>query len=91
MSHEMKGAVAVHICAPNDVNGNPQRCFAVLQGEDVLAVIDEGYEGEGALRGLRASLRASHYIPVSPHRVNVSVTEYKRWLTIGETRGSVVE
>lgn len=84
MSDEKIGAVAVHICAPNDVNGNPQRLYAVLQGEDVLNVVEEGYEGEACLRTLRARLESTHYVTVAPHRINVDVAEYRRWLGIGD-------
>jgi hypothetical protein len=39
-------ATIFHYCANNDVNGNPQRLYALIDdNEDILAVWDEGYLG----------------------------------------------
>jgi hypothetical protein len=71
--------IAVHICAPNDVNGNPQRCFAVLdEHSEIAAVVDEGYEGEAALRSL------GYEVELCQHRIEVSEAEYMRWLRISD-------
>lgn len=75
--------IAIHICAPNDENGNPQRCYAVVSTRPesngtVLAVVDEGYEGEHALQQA-----GWERCGVAHERINVSVEEYRRWLTLG--------
>lgn len=72
--------LAIHICAPNDANGNPQRLFAVLSGDEVIDVVDEGYLGEQALR------EAGHTCLVVNTRINVSAGEYRRWLELLEDR-----
>lgn len=74
---------AIHVCAPNDVNGNPQRCYVVVAGEEIVAVVDEGYEGEAALR----EMREADHVAVMPHRINVEPAEYERWIAIGEELG----
>ena len=53
----------------NDNNGNPRRCSLIVEDCEILAVKDHGYEG----------------VPVKEWGVpaltlNVSVTEYKRWI-----------
>ena len=42
----------LHACAPNDVNGNPQRLYLLTdeQGQ-ILASWDEGYHGHHAVPG----------------------------------------
>lgn len=43
--------IFLHLDAGHDVNGNPRRLYVVLdQQANVVEVIDEGYEGRGALR-----------------------------------------
>lgn len=43
--------IAVHLAAPNDANGNSRRVYVVFDDEaDVIAVVDEGYRGTGALK-----------------------------------------
>lgn len=43
----------LHICAENDVNGNPQRLYALMDGDSgkILASWDEGYRGHHAVPG----------------------------------------
>lgn len=64
--------------APNDVNGNPRRCWAILDrsgdGWAVADVIDEGYAG------LPAQLRDLPELPP----VNVAASEYRRWLGLAQ-------
>lgn len=83
--------IALHLCAKNDVNGNPRRCFVVLDARGrTVETIDEGYAGEGALysrwpmfnwHSLRRHLGVSPDLMqagwvVYPHRVDVTATEY---------------
>jgi hypothetical protein len=39
-----------HVCAPNDRNGNPRRCYLVRHMPTgwILAAYDEGYDGYSA-------------------------------------------
>ena len=63
------------LAAPNDTNGNPRRCY-VLFNENGIAVNawDEGYSGCAAL---------PEHLQKTPRPViQVSATEYKRWLAI---------
>lgn len=83
---EDAAAVSVlHVCAPNSPSGNPRRCYAVLCRSRVLAVVDEGYEGTGALR----TAGWAHAVPNIVGDVDVSVREYKRWLTRGNADRAV--
>jgi hypothetical protein len=75
----------LHICAPNSPSGNPRRCYAVLQRSRVLAVIDEGYEGTGALRRAGWGDAVGNIVG----DVDVKVNEYKRWLTRGNADRAV--
>lgn len=74
--------IALHLCAPNDANGNPQRCFAILNSEGgIFRVLDEGYAGEALLDGIRGNFQ----LFTAAHRINVSADEYKRWLSLDPT------
>lgn len=74
----------LHVCAPNDVNGNPRRCYVVTSHEHgFVETIDEGYEGEAALYSRYPWFhhRAAERLGLKPayaHRVDVSASEYKR-------------
>ena len=63
------------LAAPNDTNGNPRRCFVLFNENGVgVEAWDEGYSGCDALpKHLQKTPR-----PV----IQVSATEYKRWLNI---------
>ena len=64
-----------HYCAPNDVNGNPQRAFVLINPEgEQVAAWDEGYLGDHAVPGIwrRAAYAAD--------RINVSARDYRRLL-----------
>lgn len=71
--------VATHCKAPNDVNGNPRRLFMVSEvmenGSDLVAVLDEGYNGNDAFR---------KYYPeaVMLTSIEISAKEYKRLLKL---------
>lgn len=61
----------LHLCAPNDRNGNPRRAFVVLFDDGVHAYFDEGYAGAAAL--------PADYRPCVSWTVNVSAGELRRW------------
>lgn len=65
----------IHYCATNDYNGNPRRCYVLVNNHgETCAVWDEGYSGHHAVH---PSFRdAAH----NAERVKCSVREYKRLL-----------
>jgi hypothetical protein len=64
-----------HLCAKNDVNGNPQRLYALIDPEgEMLAVWDEGYYGSDAVPGI---WRKDAYFA---EREEISVNKYKKLL-----------
>jgi 3-dehydroquinate dehydratase len=77
---------ALHLCADNDVNGNPRRVFVVMNHEGrFVEAIDEGYEGDGALYKrwpwFHSSVALRHDIkPAYTQRLDVEVSEYRRQL-----------
>ena len=68
----------IHICAPNDTNGNPRRCYAVYRHDGtLLAVVDEGY------RGWTEALKPwPGFIELC--RINVKAGEYRDWIATGK-------
>jgi len=76
-----KPCFVMHICAPNDRNGNPRRCFAVfvhserIGGPRLVEVSDEGYDGHRAISEDYRTWALVHSM-----RVNVTAKEYKSWL-----------
>lgn len=81
----------LHVCANNDVNGNPRRCFVIFdQMGRHVETLDEGYYGEGQLQarypwtswhalsryGFPEPARYTTY----PTRVDSTPSEYKRML-----------
>jgi hypothetical protein len=77
----------LHLCADNDRNGNPRRCFAVLEAGTGRHVetIDEDYIGESALYGrypwFHSSVALRHeLVPAYAVRVDVAPAEYRRWM-----------
>jgi hypothetical protein len=68
-------ATIFHYCASNDVNGNPQRLYALIDdNEDILAVWDESYMGHDAVPGI---FRDAAYDSI---RKDISVRKYKKML-----------
>ena len=64
-----------HFCASNDLNGNPQRCFVLVDEDgEAMAAWDEGYMGSDAVPGI---WRREAY---SAARSPITVREYKRLL-----------
>jgi len=71
------GDIVLHLCAENDVNGNPRRCYVVI-GPDgaVVAVHDEGHIGHHAWR-------IEHPTAVEGPEINITPGEYRAWLKEG--------
>lgn len=43
--------LAIHLCAPNDTNGNPRRVYVLHdRAGSIVAAIDEGYSGHHAVK-----------------------------------------
>jgi hypothetical protein len=64
-----------HLCASNDLNGNPQRCYVLVDEDgEAMAAWDEGYMGSNAVPGV---WRREAY---SALRSEITVKEYKRLL-----------
>ena len=66
----------VHLAAPNDSNGNPQRCFVLFNENGIcVAAYDEGYLGRNCLPDpLRKTIAPT---------IQVQRKEYKSWLKAG--------
>lgn len=65
----------LHFCARNDVNGNPQRVYVAYNSRSqVVAITDEGYDGKPKW------LSEMNARQVWEVRVDVSVTEYRKWI-----------
>lgn len=70
---EQYEGVGMHLCAPNDRNGNPRRVYIVFPKDGDPQSFDEGYVGDNAV--------PQHiFEQVDFYRVNVSATEYRNWL-----------
>lgn len=66
--------ISLHICAPNDNNGNPRRCFVVIDDAgNVVEAIDEGYDGQSAVTDKYPDAKLGPKIEVTP-------SEYRSWL-----------
>ena len=64
-----------HFCASNDLNGNPQRCYVLVDEDgEAMAAWDEAYMGSDAVPGV---WRREAY---SAERSSITVREYKRLL-----------
>ena len=69
--------IYIKVSAPNDRNGNPRRCFVVIDQEGRLVeVIDEGYVGVSAVTKRWPNIKQSI-------QVNVTVNEYKKFIKVG--------
>jgi hypothetical protein len=75
-----------HLCANNDVNGNPRRVYVVTDHEGAFVeALDEGYEGEAAVynRWPYFQHRAAERLGVERRyvqRYDVEPAEYRRQL-----------
>lgn len=64
-------AVVLHLCAPNDTNGNPRRVFVTIDDDGLITGrYDEGYLGSSAV--------PQPYQKVPRHTIAVSGAEYAR-------------
>lgn len=63
----------LHLCAPNDKNGNAQRLYLILIGGEPTRAIAEGCFGP-------AELRARYGDIAGGMRIDVAATEYRRIL-----------
>lgn len=74
----MDALCVLHLCAPNDEDGNPVRCYVALgENNRFLGAWDEGYEG------YRATPESIRKLTVSSFRVNCSAAEvnmHLRWM-----------
>ena len=71
----MTATQVLHYCASNDYNGNPRRCYVLVDNEgNKLAAWDEGYEGYNAVPN---ELRDAAY---NADRIKCSVTFYRKML-----------
>lgn len=69
--------VCIKLCAKNDSNGNPRRCYVLLDSDGaVVCAVDEGYEGLGAL----AAIPGASCITYTPVEFDTTPTEYRRLL-----------
>ena len=70
-----------HLRAPNDVNGNPRRCYVLYRLDDdgawLVEVRDEGYAGEP-----REWMAHPHLRPI-----DVSARVYRRFLSTSPDEG----
>ena len=65
----------MHLCASNDINGNPQRCYVFAnESGQFLAAWNESYKGSDAVPGI---FRKDAY---SASRSEITAREYKRLL-----------
>ena len=65
----------LHLCAKNDLNGNPRRLYVMSNEEGkYIAAWDEGYKGSDAVPG---EFRKDAYLS---QRFDVTVTEYNKLL-----------
>jgi hypothetical protein len=68
----------IHYCAKNDVNGNPQRCYVLIDSDDgnPVAAWDEGYYGLDCVPGI---WRTDAY---HAERIDCSIAKYKKLLRL---------
>jgi hypothetical protein len=64
----------LHYCAKNDVNGNPQRAYVLIDEDGPIAVWNEGYCGSDAVPGDFRSMARN------AERQEIGVREYKKLL-----------
>lgn len=76
-----KPVLAVHLNAGNDRNGNPRRLFLVVDaGANVLAAVDEGFEGSAALE------RAGYKNLPTTDQISTTPSEYRELLRHSRAR-----
>ena len=71
--HRLIAQLCQHLCAENDDNGNPRRCYVIYSGDgEVTAIHDEQNSGPSAVPGFREMI----HLP----RINVSPREYQSFI-----------
>lgn len=80
---KVSSCTVLHVTAPNDTNGNPRRLYLVMARGRILAAVDEGYEGTGALACLGGpDVGRALAARITADRVNVTRAEYRRILKL---------
>lgn len=74
----MHALTIIHLCAPNDRNGNPRRIFLVMAGGEVLHAIDEGYRGFGAVKAALPQHLEANGLRVACE-ISIPPAEYREW------------
>ena len=65
-----KALCVLRLCAPNDINGNPVRCYVALgENNHFLGAWDEGYAGHNA------TPKSIRELTVYSFRINCSADE----------------
>lgn len=73
--------ICIRFVATNDINGNPRRCFAIINNVgDWKAVLDEGYEGVQVVRAWAKETRNTVHLAGD---VNIEVAEYHNLIRVG--------
>ena len=75
----MKILSAVHVSAPNDINGNPRRGWIVLTANHKYHFIDEEYNGTKALSEFGFTQAECQAIDLQSIPLNISASEYRRF------------
>ena len=74
-------SIVLHLRAPNDINGNPRRCYVVIGADGAIKGIhDEGYLGP-------AAWKAPHPNAVEGPSIGVSVSTYNRMMRLARKKG----
>jgi len=68
----------IHCCATNDHNGNPRRCYVLVNNHGTkCAVWDEGYEGHHAVHpDFREAAAIADRVKVTPREYRKLLKEY---------------
>lgn len=67
---------AIKLNAGNDRNGNPRRVFVVLNEENVVEAIDEGYGGDSELMAKYPGINVVFYAEISPREYRSLLKDY---------------
>ena len=78
----MKILSAVHVSAPNDINGNPRRGWIVLTTNNKCCqkyhFVSEGYDGRAALKLYGFTPKECQMIDERSIPLNITPKEYRR-------------
>lgn len=73
----LERTLVLHLRCANDRNGNPRRCFVVLNPSGVVAAVDEGYKGHGALTQAFGELEGARLIAAIVGQFDTTPKEYR--------------